>query len=170
MADQVWATTLPVNPRFLFDLSSFLDREGVPEAAFIPKRQSPRYETFNPWNRSRNLCDCDRCGKGNKKVATKDKRWYKDVGLGFKTPAEAIQGTYIGASLYLLHVVWMIHCYVCSQTRSVPSPVTSQFVAVSWPVRSFQPRWRGQLWSAGITSIIFLNTVRQETSWLSIHA
>ncbi|KAK9897421.1 hypothetical protein P389DRAFT_169178 [Cystobasidium minutum MCA 4210] len=25
----------------------------------------------------------------------KDKRWYKDVGLGFKTPREAIEGTYI---------------------------------------------------------------------------
>ncbi|KZP31376.1 hypothetical protein FIBSPDRAFT_49774 [Athelia psychrophila] len=30
-----------------------------------------------------------------KKVATKEKRWYKDVGLGFKTPKEAIEGTYI---------------------------------------------------------------------------
>ncbi|ELU43112.1 40S ribosomal protein S11 [Rhizoctonia solani AG-1 IA] len=29
------------------------------------------------------------------KVVTKTKRWYKDVGLGFKTPAEAINGTYI---------------------------------------------------------------------------
>jgi len=27
---------------------------------------------------------------------TKAKRWYKDVGLGFKTPKEAIEGTYIG--------------------------------------------------------------------------
>ena len=34
---------------------------------------------------------------GGKKVSTKEKRWYKDVGLGFKTPAEAINGTYIGA-------------------------------------------------------------------------
>jgi small subunit ribosomal protein S11e len=33
---------------------------------------------------------------GGKKVSTKEKRWYKDVGLGFKTPAEAISGTYIG--------------------------------------------------------------------------
>ena len=33
---------------------------------------------------------------GGKKVATKAKRWYKEVGLGFKTPAEAINGTYIG--------------------------------------------------------------------------
>lgn len=30
-------------------------------------------------------------------MTTKDKRWYKDVGLGFKTPAEAVSGTYIGA-------------------------------------------------------------------------
>ncbi|KIJ68472.1 hypothetical protein HYDPIDRAFT_146609 [Hydnomerulius pinastri MD-312] len=30
-----------------------------------------------------------------KKVSAKERRWYKDVGLGFKTPAEAIQGTYI---------------------------------------------------------------------------
>jgi Ribosomal_S17 N-terminal len=28
--------------------------------------------------------------------STKQKRWYKDVGLGFKTPKEAIDGTYIG--------------------------------------------------------------------------
>lgn len=33
----------------------------------------------------------------NAKVSktTKGKRWYKDVGLGFKTPTEAIKGTYI---------------------------------------------------------------------------
>jgi Ribosomal_S17 N-terminal len=30
---------------------------------------------------------------------TKAKRWYKDVGLGFKTPKEAIEGTYIGILL-----------------------------------------------------------------------
>ncbi|OBZ79185.1 40S ribosomal protein S11 [Grifola frondosa] len=30
-----------------------------------------------------------------KKVSTKEKRWYKDVGLGFKTPADAISGSYI---------------------------------------------------------------------------
>ncbi|KAI0052877.1 hypothetical protein FA95DRAFT_1553169 [Auriscalpium vulgare] len=28
-------------------------------------------------------------------VKTKEKRWYKDVGLGFKTPQEAISGIYI---------------------------------------------------------------------------
>lgn len=27
---------------------------------------------------------------------TRDRRWYKDVGLGFKTPRAAIQGNYIG--------------------------------------------------------------------------
>ncbi|CAN6605237.1 small ribosomal subunit protein uS17B [Trichomonascus vanleenenianus] len=29
------------------------------------------------------------------KVNRKTKRWYKDVGLGFKTPKEAIEGSYI---------------------------------------------------------------------------
>ena len=33
---------------------------------------------------------------GGKKIVTKEKRWYKDVGLGYKTPSEAINGTYIG--------------------------------------------------------------------------
>ncbi|KAG6813807.1 hypothetical protein H0H92_007219 [Tricholoma furcatifolium] len=33
--------------------------------------------------------------KGRVGKTTKDKRWYKDVGLGFKTPSEAINGTYI---------------------------------------------------------------------------
>lgn len=35
----------------------------------------------------------------NSKVArksTRAKRWYKDVGLGFKTPSAAVDGTYIG--------------------------------------------------------------------------
>ncbi|CAL1695742.1 unnamed protein product [Somion occarium] len=32
---------------------------------------------------------------GGKKVSTKEKRWFKDVGLGFKTPAEAVSGSYI---------------------------------------------------------------------------
>ncbi|TKA50121.1 hypothetical protein B0A53_06468 [Rhodotorula sp. CCFEE 5036] len=31
----------------------------------------------------------------SRKVAGKDRRWYKEVGLGFKTPREAIEGTYI---------------------------------------------------------------------------
>ncbi|PPQ80810.1 hypothetical protein CVT25_001935 [Psilocybe cyanescens] len=33
--------------------------------------------------------------RGGKKVSTREKRWYKDVGLGFKTPSEAINGTYV---------------------------------------------------------------------------
>ena len=35
-------------------------------------------------------------------MSTKEKRWYKDVGLGFKTPAEAISGAYIGACVQLV--------------------------------------------------------------------
>merc|ERR1711939_1110526 len=33
--------------------------------------------------------------KSKKGGENKEKRWYKDVGLGFKTPREAIEGTYI---------------------------------------------------------------------------
>jgi len=33
--------------------------------------------------------------RDGKKASTKERRWYKDVGLGFKTPAEAINGAYI---------------------------------------------------------------------------
>jgi len=41
-------------------------------------------------------------------VSTKERRWYKDAGLGFKTPPEAINGTYIGACVFLALVEWPI--------------------------------------------------------------
>jgi hypothetical protein len=34
----------------------------------------------------------------SKKVGKAGRRWYKDVGLGFRTPKTAIEGTYIGQS------------------------------------------------------------------------
>ena len=34
--------------------------------------------------------------KKSTRVGKGGRRWYKDVGLGFKTPANAINGTYIG--------------------------------------------------------------------------
>lgn len=33
--------------------------------------------------------------KGSRKSGAKPKRWFKEVGLGFKTPREAIDGEYI---------------------------------------------------------------------------
>jgi small subunit ribosomal protein S11e len=33
-----------------------------------------------------------------KKVGKGGRRWYKDVGLGFRTPKNAIEGQYIGMS------------------------------------------------------------------------
>jgi hypothetical protein len=41
-------------------------------------------------------------------VSTKEKRWYKDVGLGFKTPPEAISGTYIGACTCVMSLEQLI--------------------------------------------------------------
>ena len=35
----------------------------------------------------------------SKKVGKGGRRWYKDIGLGFKTPKEAINGSYIGMLL-----------------------------------------------------------------------
>lgn len=34
----------------------------------------------------------------NRRVGKGGRRWYKDIGLGFKTPKNAIEGTYIGQS------------------------------------------------------------------------
>ena len=34
----------------------------------------------------------------SKRVGKGGRRWYKDVGLGFRTPKTAIEGTYIGES------------------------------------------------------------------------
>ena len=68
---------------------------------------------------------------GGKKISTKEKRWYKDVGLGFKTPAEAIQGTYVG--MFIPHYCPPVD--TCKpphvQTRSAPSPAMSLSVAAS---------------------------------------
>jgi hypothetical protein len=83
------------------NFGEFLDREGIPEAAPLPKREGSRcVSEVLSWRDIRNswlgMIWVWLWGLGGKKVATKDKRWYKDVGLGFKTPAEAINGTYIG--------------------------------------------------------------------------
>lgn len=32
----------------------------------------------------------------NRRIGKGQRRWYKDVGLGFKTPKTAIEGSYIG--------------------------------------------------------------------------
>ena len=45
-------------------------------------------------------------GLGGKKIATKERRWYKDIGLGYKTPAEAISGTYVGECFYRVFFAW----------------------------------------------------------------
>ena len=54
---------------------------------------------------------------GGKKVSTKEKRWYKDVGLGFKTPAEAIHGSYIGTSYTLVLIVYANLCVCLASAR-----------------------------------------------------
>jgi hypothetical protein len=82
------------------------------------------------------------------------KRWYKDVGLGFKTPIAAIEGSYIGTfdeytpagitepdhtRYTIAHLDWEgkqqgkneLLTELDIQTRSAPSPALSPSVAVS---------------------------------------
>lgn len=81
----------------LISIAMELDREGLSKATPLPKRQSAQWcvnsECIDEWE----IIEIWVLGK---KVVTKAKRWYKDVGLGFKTPSEAIQGTYIGAQQF----------------------------------------------------------------------
>lgn len=94
MAEQV----SPLRCPYLARLNSCLpDRKGVPEAAHLPECQSSRcVKSFV------RLCGVLISRVGGKKISTKEKRWYKDVGLGFKTPAEAISGSYIGVCRLVL--------------------------------------------------------------------
>ena len=67
----------------------------------------------------------------NSKVARKNtraKRWYKDVGLGFKTPNAAVTGTYIGTYTQPRAHENRTNA---QQTRSAHGPVSCRSVAVS---------------------------------------
>lgn len=83
-----------------------------------------------------------------KSTYTKNKagvrRWYKDVGLGFRTPKAAIEGSYIGTSSRSESQSSDWHIPIedgglrmqdqrltITQTRSAPSPGSSRSVAVS---------------------------------------
>ena len=91
----LWQSTGTVTSQLLASIG----REGVPEAVPFPERKVAGYACMRHYPG----CGIDsghRLYTGTKKVATKEKRWYKDVGLGFKTPTEAINGTYIGASAF----------------------------------------------------------------------
>lgn len=57
---------------------------------------------------SKTKAKSSRVGKGGR-------RWYKDVGLGFKTPKTAIEGNYIG-----MWILW-ISGMLCAQNRCVVS-------------------------------------------------
>jgi Ribosomal_S17 N-terminal len=70
---------------------------------------------------------------GTKKVSSRTRRWYKDVGLGFKTPRAAIDGNYIGESREFTsgtgaetHTSGMLPL----QTRSARGQVSSRSVVV----------------------------------------
>jgi hypothetical protein len=66
---------------------------------------------------------------------SKEKRWFKDVGLGFKTPKEAIEGNYIGIPRPQLPN---------HQTKNAHSPVKSPFADVSYLVLLYLPKCTAQ--------------------------
>lgn len=97
-----------------------------------------------------------RVGKGGR-------RWYKDVGLGFRTPKTAIEGTYIGMSypfaLMREKCAFIMVCLtIYLQTKNVLSPVKFRSVAVSSRAPSFPPKCTEPSSSAANTYTSFPNT------------
>lgn len=115
----------------------------------------------------------------SKKVGAGGRRWYKDIGLGFKTPKEAINGSYIGTMPQdLKHFRRTPYSYRSAsdipskefrqvaqitntgilQTRNAPSPVWFLFEVESSRAKSF-PRKCTELSSSAVnTSTSFRNT------------
>lgn len=69
---------------------------------------------------------------------TRTKRWYKDAGLGFKTPRAAINGQYIGACSEASSCIRLLETHtdhyitvLLLQTKSALGSASSRFVAAS---------------------------------------
>ena len=97
-----------------------------------------------------------RVGKGGR-------RWYKDVGLGFRTPKTAIEGTYIGMNYPLARMgeiatILMVCLTLFFQIRNALSPVKSRSVDVSSQAPSFPPKCIEPSSSAANISTSFPNT------------
>jgi len=129
-----------------------LDREVVPKATHLQQCQDPRsvsrfHHVLQHAGFTSNLFEFLRARfptfstqTGGRKVGTKEKRWYKDIGLGYKTPSEAINGTYIGLLTKALELSQEADGFGSLQTRSAPSPEKSRFAVVSSLARSSPPR------------------------------
>ena len=89
-----------------------------------------------------------RAGKGGR-------RWFKDVGLGFRTPKTAIEGTYIGA-LWQCCEIQLLSDHV--QIRNVPSPARFLSVAAFLRAPWSQPKCIERSSSAANISTLFPNT------------
>ena len=98
-----------------------------------------------------------RAGKGGR-------RWFKDVGLGFRTPKTAIEGTYIGTNIFHVPAAFEGEADLEMQTRSVPSPVRSPSVGVSSPEPLSLPKCTEPSSSAANTSTLFPSTVDMKSA------
>lgn len=97
-----------------------------------------------------------RVGKGGR-------RWYKDVGLGFRTPKTAIEGTYIGmnnpsALIGGVISIWIVCLTFYLQIRNALSLVKFRSVAVSSQAPSSPLKCTEPLSSAANTSTLSPNT------------
>jgi hypothetical protein len=150
MAEQVRIKLLD-GPAWRLNLPFLADREVVPKATHLQQCQDSRSvsrfyhvlqhaEFILNFFRARFPTVLYSTQTGGRKVGTKEKRWYKDIGLGFKTPTEAINGTYIGLLTKNLATSQDADEFGSLQTRSAPSPERSRFAVVSSLARSSPPR------------------------------
>ncbi|KAI1914193.1 40S ribosomal protein S11-B [Ophidiomyces ophidiicola] len=81
----------------------------------------------------------------SKKVGKGGRRWYKDVGLGFKTPKTAIEGSYIGMEGIFLHFsafaacneVVRMHCELRHHGNMVDLPTSpTRYTLAATPIFS----------------------------------
>lgn len=93
-----------------------------------------------------------KAGKGGR-------RWFKDVGLGFRTPKTAIEGTYIGPLSPLAAMILFPFVYVADslKTRNVLSQGKSLFAVVSSQEPLSLLKCTGRLLSAANTFTSFPN-------------
>ena len=93
-----------------------------------------------------------RVGKGGR-------RWYKDVGLGFRTPKTAIEGTYIGMTSIVMIRSFSLNGSDCGrQTRNAHLPAKSPSAAVFLQALSSPPKCTALSSFAANTFTLSLNT------------
>src|SRR5262245_55059707 len=72
----------------------------------------------------------------SKRVGKGGRRWYKDVGLGFRTPKTAIEGSYIGMEeifvsfLFRIPIIQSGTSFYCGKSQSKRRILISQILSL----------------------------------------